>query len=126
MADQPTEGRVDELDMPRQQIVLTLVCALAPVAMQEGRHAAAVVKDSLEGHPPRGFDYLDKGNLATIGRVRAVADIKGIQLSGFIAWATWLTVHLLYLIGFREPAARADPVGVRLRYTRAGGTADRR
>jgi NADH:ubiquinone reductase (H+-translocating) len=75
---------------------------LAPVAMQEGRHAAAVVKARLEGRPPRRFHYLDKGNLATIGRARAVADIKGIHLSGFIAWATWLTVHLFYLIGFEN------------------------
>ncbi|MGZ4185992.1 MAG: NAD(P)/FAD-dependent oxidoreductase [Solirubrobacteraceae bacterium] len=75
---------------------------LAPVAMQEGRHAAAVVRDRLEGRPGRQFHYLDKGNLATIGRSRAVADIKGIHLSGFIAWATWLTVHLFYLIGFEN------------------------
>jgi NADH:ubiquinone reductase (H+-translocating) len=75
---------------------------LAPVAMQEGRHAAAVVEDRIQGRPGRPFHYLDKGNLATIGRSRAVADIKGIHLSGFIAWATWLTVHLFYLIGFEN------------------------
>jgi len=75
---------------------------LAPVAMQEGRHAAAVVKDRLEHRPGRQFRYVDKGNLATIGRSRAVADIKGIHLSGFVAWATWLTVHLFYLIGFEN------------------------
>ena len=46
--------------------------------------------------------YHDKGNLATIGRSHAVADIKGIQLSGFLAWVTWLGVHLLYLIGFQN------------------------
>jgi NADH dehydrogenase len=75
---------------------------LAPVAMQEGRHVAAVVKERLEGRPPSPFHYFDKGNLATIGRARAVADIKGIHLSGFIAWVTWLTVHLFYLIGFEN------------------------
>jgi NADH dehydrogenase len=75
---------------------------LAPVAMQEGRHAAAVVQDRLQGRPGRPFHYLDKGNLATIGRARAVADVKGIHLSGFIAWVTWLTVHLFYLIGFEN------------------------
>jgi NADH:ubiquinone reductase (H+-translocating) len=75
---------------------------LAPVAMQEGRHAAAVVEDRLQGRPARRFHYFDKGNLATIGRSRAVADIKGIHLSGFIAWITWLTVHLFYLIGFEN------------------------
>jgi NADH:ubiquinone reductase (H+-translocating) len=67
---------------------------LAPVAMQEGRHAATVVDDRLEGRPGRRFHYFDKGTLATIGRSRAVADVKGIHLSGFIAWVTWLTVHL--------------------------------
>jgi NADH:ubiquinone reductase (H+-translocating) len=75
---------------------------LAPVAIQEGRHAAAVVGDRLEGRAGRRFHYFDKGNLATIGRARAVADIKGIHLSGFIAWVTWLTVHLFYLIGFEN------------------------
>jgi hypothetical protein len=70
--------------------------------MQEGRHAAAVVEDRLAGRPGRPFHYFDKGNLATIGRARAVADVKGIRLSGFIAWVTWLTVHLFYLIGFEN------------------------
>ena len=48
------------------------------------------------------FRYRDKGNLATIGRAAAVADIKGVRLSGFLAWATWLVVHLWYLIGFQN------------------------
>ena len=46
--------------------------------------------------------YRDKGNLATIGRSKAVADIKGLRLSGFIAWALWLLVHLFYLVGFQN------------------------
>ncbi len=75
---------------------------LAPVAMQEGRHAARVVRDRLRGRPNRRFRYHDKGNLATIGRARAVADIKGVHLSGFGAWVTWLLVHLWYLIGFEN------------------------
>jgi NADH dehydrogenase len=75
---------------------------LAPVAMQEGRHAARVVRDRLEGRTPPPFHYRDKGNLATIGRARAVADVKGMHLSGFIAWVTWLVVHLWYLIGFQN------------------------
>ena len=48
------------------------------------------------------FHYTDKGNLATIGRARAVADVKGVHLSGFLAWVTWLVVHLWYLIGFQN------------------------
>jgi NADH dehydrogenase len=75
---------------------------VAPVAMQQGRHAARVVGDGLAGREPRPFHYIDKGNLATIGRARAVADIKGLHLSGFIAWWTWLGVHLWYLIGFQN------------------------
>jgi NADH dehydrogenase len=78
----------------------TLLPGVAPVAMQEGRHAARTVRDGLRGRPRRPFRYRDKGNLATIGRARAVADIKGIHLSGFVAWVTWLMVHLFYLIGF--------------------------
>jgi NADH:ubiquinone reductase (H+-translocating) len=75
---------------------------LAPVAMQQGRHAARVVEDRLAGRRPRPFHYDDKGNLATIGRARAVADVKGVRLSGFPAWVTWLIVHLWYLIGFEN------------------------
>jgi NADH:ubiquinone reductase (H+-translocating) len=75
---------------------------LAPVAMQEGRHAARVVRDRLDGRPGRRFHYHDKGNLATIGRARAVADIKHIQIGGFLAWISWMTVHLWYLIGFEN------------------------
>jgi NADH:quinone reductase (non-electrogenic) len=75
---------------------------LAPVAMQQGRHAASVVADRAAGRTPRPFHYVDKGNLATIGRAAAVADIKGVHLSGFIAWITWLLVHLFYLIGFQN------------------------
>jgi NADH:quinone reductase (non-electrogenic) len=75
---------------------------LAPVAMQQGRHAAAVVRARLESRPAPAFHYHDKGNLATIGRARAVADVKGLHLSGFVAWVTWLGVHLWYLIGFEN------------------------
>ena len=67
--------------------------------MQQGRHAAGVVRDRMSGRPARRFRYRDKGNLATVGRASAVAEIKGVRLSGFAAWVTWLTVHLWYLIG---------------------------
>jgi NADH dehydrogenase len=75
---------------------------LAPVAMQQGRHAASTIVDGLAGKRSRPFHYNDKGNLATIGRAKAVADIKGIHLSGGIAWVTWLAVHLWYLVGFQN------------------------
>ncbi len=75
---------------------------LAPVAMQQGRHAARAIHERLRGKEPPSFRYRDKGNLATIGRASAVADIKGLQLSGLLAWLTWLFVHLFYLIGLQN------------------------
>jgi NADH dehydrogenase len=78
----------------------TVLPGVAPVAMQQGRHAARTVRDRLRGRPRRPFRYRNKGNLATIGRASAVANIKGIHLSGFVAWVAWLMVHLWYLIGF--------------------------
>ena len=75
---------------------------VAPVAMQQGRYAAGVVRARLRTREYGAFRYRDKGNLATIGRAAAVADIKGVRLSGFPAWATWLLVHLFYLIGFQN------------------------
>ena len=75
---------------------------LAPVAMQEGRYVARVIRGRLRDRPPGPFHYRDKGNLATIGRSRAVADIKGLRVSGFVAWLLWLLVHIFYLIGFQN------------------------
>ena len=79
-----------------------LLPGVAPVAMQQGRHAARVIRARLAGDPHEPFRYRDKGNLATIGRAAAVADIHGLKLSGFLAWMTWLLVHLWYLIGFQN------------------------
>ena len=79
-----------------------LLPGVAPVAMQQGRYAAGVVAARLRGREHGSFRYRDKGNLATIGRAAAVADIKGLRLSGFLAWAAWLMVHLWYLIGFQN------------------------
>ena len=56
----------------------------------------------LRGEARKPFRYRDKGSLATIGRSAAIADVKGFKVSGFIAWLTWLFVHLLFLIGFRS------------------------
>jgi NADH dehydrogenase len=75
---------------------------VAPVAMQQGRYAAKAIRTRLRGGQPKPFHYIDKGNLATIGRASAVADIKGVKLSGFIAWFTWLVIHLWYLVGFQN------------------------
>jgi NADH dehydrogenase len=75
---------------------------VAPVAMQQGRYAAKVTRARLRGKEAPPFRYRDKGNLATIGRGAAVADIKGLRLSGFVAWVTWLVVHLWFLVGFQN------------------------
>jgi NADH dehydrogenase len=75
---------------------------VAPVAMQQGRHAARVVRERLNGRPSAPFRYRDKGDLATIGRARAVADLRRLRLSGLPAWLVWLFVHLRYLIGFQN------------------------
>jgi NADH:ubiquinone reductase (H+-translocating) len=75
---------------------------VAPVAIQMGRYAGKLVTRRLAGRPHRPFHYRDKGNLATIGRGSAVADLHLIRLSGPLAWLVWLVVHLFYLIGFRN------------------------
>jgi NADH dehydrogenase len=75
---------------------------VAPVAMQQGRYAARAVRARLNARTAPPFRYRDKGNLATIGRAAAVADIKGVKISGFLAWVTWLVVHLFYLVGFQN------------------------
>ena len=80
----------------------TVLPGIAPVAMQQGRYAARVVAERIAGRATPPFSYHDKGNLATIGRAAAVADLRGIRLSGFPAWLAWLSVHLFYLVGFQN------------------------
>jgi NADH:ubiquinone reductase (H+-translocating) len=76
---------------------------VAPVAMQEGEYAGRALRAMLlGGRPPGPFRYHDRGNLATIGRARAVGQIRGLQVHGLIAWVIWLLVHLTYLIGFQN------------------------
>jgi NADH:ubiquinone reductase (H+-translocating) len=75
---------------------------LAPVAIQQGVAAARNILSDLAGKRRQGFHYTDKGQLATIGRRRAVAEMKGLRFGGFMAWLTWLAVHIYYLIGFRN------------------------
>jgi NADH dehydrogenase len=81
---------------------ITALPGLAPVAMQQGRYVAKVIDRRLEGKATRPFHYRDKGNLATIGRSRAVAEIGPIRIGGSIAWLLWLGVHIFYLIGFQN------------------------
>ena len=80
------------------------VPGVAPAAIQEGTYVAREIGRRLAGEPSRPFRYADKGDVATIGRLRGVANIGWLgpfgQLSGFLAWAMWLGIHILYLIGF--------------------------
>jgi NADH dehydrogenase len=75
---------------------------LAPVAIQQGHYAAKLINHRLDGKSTRPFHYINKGNLATIGRGQAVADLGLIRLSGPLAWLIWLGVHIWYLIGFQN------------------------
>lgn len=76
---------------------------LAPVAMQQGRFVARNISREISGKTrlPR-FYYVDKGQMATIGRSRAVGMFKGLEFHGFVAWMGWLLVHIYYLIGFKN------------------------
>ena len=75
---------------------------MAPVAVQQGKLVAENIRSSLEGRPARAFRYRNLGVMATIGRQAAVAHVLGLQLTGFLAWVAWLTVHLFWLVGFRN------------------------
>ncbi len=75
---------------------------LIPVAMQEGRHVAATIKDVLRGYGATNFLYKDPGIMATIGRNSAVAQLGPVRLTGFLGWLMWLFVHLINVISFRS------------------------
>ncbi len=79
-----------------------LVPAVAPAANQMGKHAAKQIRRVLAEQPTQPFKYFDKGNLATIGRYRAIAEIGKVKLRGQIAWWFWLVIHLMYLATFRN------------------------
>jgi NADH dehydrogenase len=117
-ADTDRAGRVkvqDDLKLPGHPNVFVIgdtamlmqngkpLPGVAPVAMQEGRYVASLIKQDIAGntqHKP--FHYLNKGNVATVGRSYGIVDLGWIRLSGFLAWVTWLAIHIFYLIGFRN------------------------
>ncbi|MFD0738766.1 NAD(P)/FAD-dependent oxidoreductase [Lysobacter koreensis] len=78
------------------------VPGVAPAAKQMGAHVAHAVRARLAGQPAPAFRYRDFGNLATIGRMAAVVDVRGVRLSGVLAWWFWLIAHVFFLIGFRN------------------------
>ena len=75
---------------------------VAPVAMQQGTFVARQIKADLNAKPREIFHYFDKGSLATIGRAAAIAQFGKVHISGFLAWLSWLFIHILFLIGFRN------------------------
>ncbi len=75
---------------------------VAPVAIQEGRHAASSIVRTLRGRARTPFRYRDRGTLATIGRAAAVAERRNVRVWGLPAWLLWLVVHIFWLIGFRN------------------------
>ncbi|HSY63988.1 MAG TPA: NAD(P)/FAD-dependent oxidoreductase [Terriglobales bacterium] len=79
-----------------------LVPGVAPAAIQQGKATARNIANDLQGKPRRDFHYVNKGSLATIGRAAAIAEFGKIHISGFIAWLSWLFVHIFFLIGFRN------------------------
>jgi len=74
----------------------------APVAMQQGRYIGRTIRRDLQGKARTPFRFFDKGQMATIGRSKAVVEIGKKQFGGFAAWVTWLTVHIYYLTGFEH------------------------
>lgn len=109
LPDHPEVFAIGDLAMVRDERGQP-VPGISPAAMQMARHVARVIETELnsgkENLPVRpAFKYWDKGAMATIGRSAAVAQIGRLEFSGWLAWATWLLVHLIFLIGFRNRAA---------------------
>jgi NADH dehydrogenase len=75
---------------------------IAPFAMQSGEQAARNVLARAMGSVTTPFKYWDKGSMATIGRNKAIADLKMVKLSGFLAWLSWLLIHLLFIVELRN------------------------
>jgi len=78
------------------------LAGVAPVAMAQGRYVAHLIRRRLRGQPVAPFHYLDKGNLATVGRNKAVAQFGRVHMAGFLAWFVWVFVHLMYLVEFEN------------------------
>lgn len=75
---------------------------VAPVAIQQGKAVARYILNDMQQEPRKPFHYRDRGSLATIGRAAAVAQFGKVHISGFVAWLSWLSIHIFFLIGFRN------------------------
>lgn len=74
----------------------------APVAMQQGKFIANTILRDFDSIPRKSFQYFDKGQMATIGRKKAIVEVKGLKFGGFLAWLAWLFIHIFYLSGFKN------------------------
>jgi len=79
-----------------------LLPGVAPVALQQGRFVGEAILRDIAGKPRGGFRYFDKGQMATIGRSRAIVEVGRLHFAGFLAWLVWLVVHIYYLVGFKN------------------------
>jgi NADH dehydrogenase len=79
-----------------------LLPGLAPAAMQAGRFVAKMILNDMRGKIRESFEYVDKGQMATIGKHKAVAQAKALKLTGYVAWIAWFYVHILYLVSFKN------------------------
>jgi NADH dehydrogenase len=79
-----------------------LLSAIAPVAIQQGKYIAKIIGENISKEQRKKFKYRDRGIMATIGKAKAVAVIKGFNLSGLFAWLVWCVIHILFLISFRN------------------------
>src|ERR687890_161297 len=92
-----------EVHVVGDMMALDKLPGVAQVAIQGGRYAAEAITRRIAGREPQQpFHYRDKGNMATISRFSAVADIKNLEFEGFFAWVLWLVVHLMYIVGFKS------------------------
>lgn len=78
------------------------VPGLCPAAIQQGNYVAKIIRADLDNKPRKAFMYLDKGTMATVGRRRAIAKVKSLELSGVVAWLAWMAIHVFFLIGFHN------------------------
>jgi NADH dehydrogenase len=78
------------------------LAGIAPVALQQGRWVGDAIRNDLEGRPREPFRYRDKGQMATIGRSRAIVEIGRLRFGGLLAWLLWIVVHIYYLTGFEN------------------------
>lgn len=117
-APQDRQGRIlvaSDLSIPNYEDIFVLGDAahckgrdgnplpgIAPVAIQMGKYVGKILKEHLPKSQRKPFHYLDKGTLATIGKLKAVGVIGKFQVTGFIAWNIWAFIHILYLIGYRD------------------------